>query len=291
MKLILIGCFSLFLVSCATSTPYQPFSRDGGYTDNFIQKDLMVARFSANANTNRKQATLFSAFRAVELCQKLNYKFARLYTMTDQTVSQTVQKSATYGYQQPTTTSGTANTNYSNLGGFGQANTNFNATTSGGSTTASTTTWNETYQYPIVDTYFTCKNETFDPMIDVKVLSEAEAKDVVKDRLPALQVVRMEPDSLNQGNLQVGDYIVRINERRIQGYVDYTAAIDSALNKDKVSADIIREGKPFKTTIKAIDISNAFLKANTSILKAACRNPDIQPRPACQPSRSLSSEK
>lgn len=60
---------------------------------------------------------MFSSFRAIEVCREKNYKVARFIGVDDKSSSQTVQRTSSYSYQQPTYFSGSANTNYNFYGG------------------------------------------------------------------------------------------------------------------------------------------------------------------------------
>ncbi len=110
MKRLFVMCL-LFLVSaCATRTQYKPHGQSGGYSETKIKDNIYMSRFSGNAYTHADDAKAFAQFRAIEVCRDLDFKVTKILSIDNKTTSQSVQKSSSYNYQQPTNFIGNSNT-------------------------------------------------------------------------------------------------------------------------------------------------------------------------------------
>ncbi len=75
MKLILSGAAALALAACATSTPYAPAEREGGYgfAEQRIEDNRYRVTFRGNSSTSREAVENFLLFRAAELTVENGY--------------------------------------------------------------------------------------------------------------------------------------------------------------------------------------------------------------------------
>jgi hypothetical protein len=286
-SLIILTLITSSISGCATNrTKYAPMTDTGGYADKKVDDNLFVSRFSGNAYTHRNDASLFSMLRAVEICQDNGYIFARIYGSKDNSTSRTVLRTANYSFQQPTYFNGSANTygNYNYLGGgYGQLNSNTNlyGTVTGGNTYGGSKTWEETYNYPTFDTLFSCTNQPFFAGVQLKNISADDMKPFVKDLMGAMQVEKVTRGSPNEGIIQTGDLITRVNGNRIKSLSEFVGSIDTAKNKNKITIVVIRDGKQIILNAKATDGTLTLKLQTVEIVSAACNVPEIKKRPVC----------
>jgi hypothetical protein len=295
MKGLLITTLAFLMSACATRTLYKPHGQSGGYSEAPVKDNIYMARFTGNAYTHTNDAQVFAQFRAVEICHEQGFKVAKILGVDNKTTSQTVQKSSSYNYQQPTYFSGTANTNtnYNYYGGNtlnANSNTNVNGTVYGGNAYGGTTTWNETYNYPTFDAYFSCHNDIHLAGVELKNLTADDIKEFTKDKLGGLQVIKVSDESPNQDIFQIGDILLKVNNLRVLEVQQMSKAIDSAKNKSTISANIVREGKPMVIRFKAKDFTEMFKQMNMEIVRNACSVQEVKSRPICS-GRSISSQR
>ncbi len=268
--------FVLFAQGCATEpTIYQPHGEQGGYSDAKIDEKTMVARFAGNSLISKNEVALFSHFRAIEVCREQGFKLSRVYATRDLSNSQTVQKSSTSTFQDPVYFSGAVN-----------SNTNFNGAVYGGGGLALTTSWQETYTYPIFDTYYRCANEVFTVLVKLKQITIQDMKPFVKDLLAAVQIEEILPDSPNIDVFKVGDLVLKVNEKRIQNIEQFDVAIGEAKDPKKIPLQIVREGVARKIVIVADDKSANIVKAENQIIYNVCAPPEFWNRKTCSSQKS-----
>lgn len=271
---------------CATRTTYQAHSTNGGYSQTQIDENLYVARFVGNALTNANDAQIFSAFRATEICHEQGKGFARIHGIQDLSTQKNVLRSSSHQYQAPTyfSGSGTSNSTYNYFGnGFGtsQSQTNVSGTVYGGQQYGGTTTWTETYNYPTYDTYFSCHDRTFMTGVGLQAVSKEEMKPYVSDLLGALQVTGTMEGSPNEGRVIKGDFVIKVNGRRVENVVEYSRAVDSAKSKNSIPVLIVREGKNRTIKLKAVDASEQFKQQQAQIVQSACSVRETRTRAIC----------
>lgn len=259
---LLIVLTTGLLSGCGTMrTKYQPHGESGGYSEQRIDDKIMVARFVGNAYTHPNDARNFSQFRAVEICNEAGYKIAHIYGTEDKSSFQNVQKTSDYSWV-------TANINkkdsiYGNQ--FGNSS-----------------TWNETYQYPVFDTYFSCSNQAYMLKLLLKPITAEDMKPYVKDLMGALQVEDFDEGSANQGVLNVGDFIVKVDGIRIQNLLQFGKAIDGAKNKNRINISIVREGKTLSVSAVAIDATAMMREMTKKLTAIVCPISEIKNRLLCK---------
>lgn len=286
--LLFTAIIGSLLTGCATTrTKYGPMTDSGGYSEKKIDEKLYVTRFAGNAYTHQNDASLFSLFRAVEICKDNGFKIARVYGTQDLSTSKTVQRTSNYSYQQPTYFNGTANsnTNYNYYGGgYGQANRNTNiyGTVSGGNTYGGSQSWEETYNFPTYDTVFSCTNQAYMLRVQLKAISADDMKPFVKDLMGAVQITSLTDDSPNKDILQPGDMVVRVNGARVQNDAQFISAVDSTKDKNKIPLAIIRDGKQLNISARSLDGTPMIQSETDKIIAAACSVPEVKKRPICE---------
>lgn len=294
MKKIKLINFYAFLSLCAITTgcatgsrsKYVPLTESGGYSESNSENSIMITRFAGNAYTSAKDASEFSAFRAVEYCMEKGYKVVRFHKQENNSSSKTVQRTSNYNYQQPTYFSGTANsnTNYNYLG-YGQArsntNTSVNGSFQGGSSYGGGSTWNETYNFPVFDTYFECKNKVLMVGVGVKDITVEDMKPYVKDLMGAIQVIKLTEDSPNQGIIKIGDIVTKVGDNRVQKNIDFISAIHQQDNEKNIEITLLRDGKTKKIKVKATDKTQEVEQEYQNLVYSVCSVPEIKGRPIC----------
>lgn len=281
-ELLKLSIFVL-LSACATQmrTTYAPQGERGGYSDAQVNSNLRVARFAGNAYTHPSDAELFSVFRAVEVCSNQPLAFPRLYGTFNRSTQQTVQRSSSYNYQAPTYFSGNANSNtqYNAFGSNTQTNLYGQAT--GGQVYGGQTSWNETLNYPVFDTLYSCVTKTFRANLGLEQLTADKAEEFVKDRLGALVVKEVLAESPNKGIVKVGDIITKVNGERVEGLPQFSAQIDNAKNPSAPIFTLVREGKTITVHGKAIDSSDEFRRVANEVSGRACAAAELKKQAFC----------
>lgn len=273
---LILGSIAL-LAGCATEerTQYGPNdSPEGGYSEENVTDHVARARFTANANTTVRLARLLSAFRAQEICDDEGFKFARIVGERNHSTSKTVRKTASYGYTSQVNSTGNVYVNGNNATLYSQSN--------GGDTFGSSTSWNETYTYPVYDTFFRCANEVRVIQAQLRIVPGEEIKDYAKDLLAAPQVTDMPDNSVNKGRIQVGDIILKVDNKRTTNFDQFTTALDRTADPTKVPMLIVREGNKVTVNVATVDASQDFEDTKFEIVSSACRLSDVSDRPLCK---------
>lgn len=279
--LVVLG--ALICSGCVTSrTRYQPHGYSGGYSEEQDEKSkVWTSRFSGNAYTRGDTAAAFSRFRAAEICKEQGFKVSRVLAVQDKSQSQTVQRTSNYTYQAPTYVRGNVTASTRSYGGYSRTRGSYDATVTGGDQYGGSQTWNETYHYPIVDTYFTCANSIYQANIEAIDISKEDMKPFVKDLLGAVQVKTLPADSPNVGILEVGDLITKVDGKRVTNFFEFMSAIDAAKNPGAVKFSVVREGRPLMLTGKLKDTTEAYLQAEQEVAGSVCEARDLSQRPMC----------
>lgn len=286
LKKVILFSLVLGLGACATKTAYQPHGREGGYSEIQVGENLYMSRFSGNALTHANDASLYSAFRAIEICHQQGKAVARVHGVVDESTQKSVVKSSNYQYQAPTYFSGTSSssTNYDLFGGaFGSSSTETDmfGSTYGGQTYGGGQTWTETYNFPTYDTYFSCVDETFFTGINLQQISKEDMRAHVKDLLGALQVVGTTSDSPNIGRIEKGDFIIRVAGIRVENVIDYWRAVDGADNKQRIQVEIVRDGVRKSIFLEALDATREFINIQDQVVNMVCSGREVVKRPVC----------
>lgn len=262
----------VLLVGCASErTKYAKYSKkNGGYQDKTVENNLRVVSFKANSYTPVKLAIKFAKFRAIEICQKEEYKVAHLLDTFDKTQSKTVTRTSSSGY--PSYYYGMSPF-YSRYSGFGYGF---------GFSTMNSSSWNETVQYPDIEVIFQCTNEVWEPEVKFREVPPDEMKHLVKDLKGGLQVESVPETSVSKKNVKVGDVIIEGNGERIQQtYQLLTLFINS---KDHtINVEVLRDGNLKQGLIlKGTKGTDKLLKAQKDIVKSTCKNKELAENKLCQ---------
>lgn len=274
MRLLILTIFFASFSACATRTLYQPQDNSGGFVDGTLEKDIKVSRFSGNAYTAKNDAKRFSEFRAIEVCHERGYKVAKLIETYDNSQNKNVQRTSYYQNQNPTYVNATANT----ING----NTNIYGTVTGGERYGGSRSWNETYTFPVFDTYFTCINENYVLDTNVQNISAEDIKEFTKDKLGGVQVMDIAESSPNISILKVGDIILNIEESRVLNTIELSKAVNEAKNKTAIKAKIVRNGIHKNINLTAYENTESIMKSNAQLINMACTIPEVQTRSICE---------
>ena len=261
MPLVVSGCMSMNPPKVARSL-YQPQDgTNGGYSEARIDDKVMVTRFAGNGNTHRDDASAFSQFRALELCKEQGFRITRILSSKDLSTSQTVQRTSNFNF-------GNAN---ASVNGFGQP---FPSAYYSGTANqvGVSNTWNQTFNYPTFDTFFSCKNQAYLAKLNLKEISAEDAKPFVKDLMGVVQIQDFIEGSPNRDILRIGDFILRINGERIRTLAEGMNAIDGAKDKDQIKFLIVRDGKLLTVNAKAVDGTTMLEESAKKFLATVCSN-------------------
>src|SRR5690606_15763852 len=81
--------------------------------------------------------------------------------------------------------------------------------------TIDTESWNETYNYPVIEVLYRCEDLVFRPKLSFRELNADQMRDLVKDVKGGIQVEEI-LDERNKVSLKVGDIIIRGEGNRIE---------------------------------------------------------------------------
>ncbi len=247
----------VFLVSCSTNrpTPYQKEKKHEGFNDSTFD-ELQVATFRGNSNTKPKKARLYAQFRAIELCISQN-KHANIVDIIDKTLEKSVLRSSGLG---PSYSVGMFPYygRYSSFGlGAGMSNTSYDS-------------WTDILIYPNIEVLYNCSEKIFRPLLAFRELSADQMKHLVQDVKGALQVEKIEADSPNGKNIQIGDIIIKANNKRIERVHQLNKKFSDS--KTELVVDLIREGKRMKEKILGSDITSEIDQTEKEIIKRVCKD-------------------
>lgn len=272
------------LASCASRTKYAPHDTSGGYSEQRLAPDLILARFVGNALTNSQDAQLLSVFRAVEICSK-NLQYPRILAVQDLTKSQSVQRTSNYQYTTPTDFSGNvqSNTTYNVFGNNLTANQTgqFSGQASGGQQFGGASSWVETYVFPTFDTYFSCTEKN--PLIGIQMQNIApnQLASLVKDLMGAAQVMEVVPQSPNFSIVKTGDIITHVEGHRIQSDGEFVLELLKRKNINSVKITLLRDGIKKEVKVQVVNDIQSLKKSTAEIVTAACTIPEVKTRPIC----------
>ncbi len=180
---------------------------------------------------------------------------------------------------------------YNGPNGAIETNGQVKGTFTGGGAQAYTSTWNQTYNYPVFDSYFNCSNSPTVLGILLEPKSASEMRGLTSDLMGALQVAEIGQDSANYGNLQRGDLIIKVGTVRIDNVPLLAIELDKAGKVgDRASLTLLRDGKQISVQALIFDASEEIAEVNATLVERLCRNVrEISERRICA-SRSPASE-
>lgn len=251
IKIAIASILMALLYSCSTPsrTKYQQWGETGGYLNKTLGKNLYSAMFGGNALTVQEDALMLAKFRAVEICDNDENKFAVFHNVINRTITDTVIKS---------------NTDVTPY--------NFLGTTS---YSGNTTSWVENREFPTYEVIFSCEHELLKAGIDFEVVDRTVTSPTVKDNLGGLLVRGFATYSLNGEVLRRGDIVVSVEGNRVISVKEFSESISRATKPNKISVSFIREQKIKNGIIKLSDVSFDFRNENSKLIANACRAEEI----------------
>lgn len=255
MLLSILGCSS-------RPTGYVPEKDKLGYSDKTIGNDLRMASFQGNAKTSKENAELYAKFRAIEICHELNRTHTHFLTVKDMSYSKEISQTTTAG---PSYYYGMS-PYYGRYGGMG-----------GGMYygSAGTTTYNETYTYPMFDVYFECTHKPMDARVALTNVTQSQMQSLVKDLKGGVQVDDVLKDSPNAGKILKADIIIKANGERVDKVIEVYQA--SRKNMDQpFKVELIRNGVRKTVQVKFKDVSELVAESQKEIIQAACKQDVIK---------------
>jgi hypothetical protein len=74
-SLAALGTLALLMAACATPTPYQPMTLEGGYTHTRLGANMLNVVFQGNAHTPWQTAENYALYRAAELSLESGFDY------------------------------------------------------------------------------------------------------------------------------------------------------------------------------------------------------------------------
>ena len=242
-----------FLTACQTTgSKYKPEFNNEGYSQS-QDGEIITSRFKGNSQTSEDETLMLANVRAIEICREMGKKIAIPLGTTNLTRQEMVTKSSSIPAH-----AGAQNTAKS---------------------------WQEKMTYPGYETKFTCEDSFYNAGVGVKELSPEDAKKNVKDMMGALLIVKSSPQN---ENLDVGDFITRVNGKRIQTGDEYLAALQKS--DSEATFSLVRDGKQKEVKVQLKDESSSLLAAQDELVKKACTSSEISSRPICKAKRAAVSQ-
>lgn len=254
----LIWPLLLFTVACSSNqmTPYKKEKKNEGYADSSL-KGMRVATFKGNSSTKKEVARNFAEFRAIEVCRNANEgKHAAIIEILDKSFSKEIRRSSSSSYGP----SGISMypyyySRYSTIG-FGV---NYN--------TIDTESWNETYNYPVIEVLYRCEDLVFRPKLSFRELNADQMRDLVKDVKGGIQVEEI-LDERNKVSLKIGDIIIRGEGNRIEHVYQLNALFTD--KKKVVSVELFREGAKFTKKVYSDDVTKDVTAHEEELIRKVC---------------------
>ena len=248
----------LLIAGCSSTkpTPYQKEKKKEGYRDSTIE-DLKVSTFKGNTYTKKEKAQMYGEFRAIENCSKENLH-ANIIDIFDKTVHKEITRSTGSGWGPSYFGMYPYYSRYSSFG-FGA-----------GFNTMSSNSWNETLVFPVIEIYYNCAQTIHRPGIIFKELSAEQMKHLVKDVKGAIQVEKIQENSLNQKSIELGDIILKANGKRIEKVYELIRLFTK--DSPDVNIQILREGEKIPGKITSSDITSEVDKTEKEIISKVCKN-------------------
>lgn len=255
---VLLVVSVLVLVGCSSSpTPYMEFKKDQGYSDQILNTNLRMTTFKGNSSTKKESAELYAKFRALEICEDQKKPYTHIMLVKDKTYDKEIAQTTTTG---PSYYYG-ASPYYGRYGGYGGVGYAYGS--------ASTTTYNETYTYPVFEVYFECVDRPLDAGVSLINLSSSQMETLVKDLQGGVQVDDVLKDSPNQGKIQKADIIITAGGERVDKVIDvYSASRKNPGQPMKV--EFFRNGVKKVTTASFADVTEMVAEAQKEIKKKGC---------------------
>jgi len=248
----------LFIITgCASTKPtaYKKEKKHEGFSDDSFE-DLKIARFKGNSYTKKELAQKYAEFRAIENCSP-EQKHANMIDIFDKTIQKEVTRTSGTNWG-PSSYFGMY-PYYSRYSSFGIG---------AGFSTISANSWNETLVYPIIEVYYSCAEKIMRPDIIFKEISTQDMKHLVKDVKGAIQVDKIQDNSLNKTAVEVGDIILKANGKRVEKVYELIRLF-TAHNPD-VTVQILRDGERVVAKMHGRDVTSEIVKAEQEIIQKVC---------------------
>jgi hypothetical protein len=265
---ILINAFT----SCAMyeRTKYKPYNNNGGFSDIFTNDGNRVSRFVGNSNTHKQDALLMSQFRAIEKCYEDGFLYSETIGHMDNSTSKTVQNTTNFQKSDPT---------YFGASYVGQGN--YVGVIDKGNKYNFSSTWNNTYTFPVMDTYFNCGNKRKVMGLILENIESNIIRNITKDNLGGVQIVGFLEGIPNNDIVEKGDILIKLDDRRVTEFNDVINLIKNS--DDLIKAKIIRQEKTMEISLGVYDITERFYSENSKLITKACNSiPEVKERTICK---------
>jgi len=233
--LVVLGCLSFQLLSgCARRSFYKPLEMGVGYSDGELEDKIYFSRFIGNNHTTPNVALMFAKFRAIEVCRDKGLKFPIFVDLKDDSVTASIRK-------------------FYSFNGDGAA-------------------WDEKQVTPVVSIAFACSNEQFSPLMKIRSVDDEKMEPYVKDLFGAVQVMKIDKDSPNVGNVFDGDIIIKINGIRITDSSRYAQVLMEIKKDSTPEVVLIRDGNQKKVSLRGVDKTEETVQGIKTLITDACKN-------------------
>lgn len=249
----LVFIIFLGLAGCASATKYHSRAEDGGYEDGQLDTNYKISRFVGNALTSAETSNIYTQVRALEVCRESGFKLAKIVAVVDQTTSKTATNTKTNVFANPD----------------GPLIGMINSKTS-----------TKTYVYPTFAAAYFCANADYRLGIIFKLIEAEEMKPFVKDLMGAVQVNSILEGSPNNGRVQTGDLVTKVNGRRVDSIYNVIYEVHRA-GKEQSTLTLFREGRPMEVKVQSIDSTAATGQEFEGLLARACVDSNLKKRSIC----------
>ena len=137
-----------------------------------------------------------------------------------------------------------------------------------GYNTIDTHSWNETYNFPVIEIIYRCQNKVFRPGLTFRELSADQMRDLVKDVRGGIQVDEISPAGGNEKILQNGDIIIKAENQRIENVYQLNSFFKE--KRQNVMVELFREGKKLTKKLHSKDITDEIIKRENEVISEVC---------------------
>lgn len=241
---VVLGIVMSLMSACATGYKAQNFE------DVEMIDGLSAIKFTGSPQTTYANASLFSAFRAIEKCLEQKHRMAVIYETEDQSPTHL----------------------QADTGMWGQ-----------GSLGVASTSTSQARTFPVAVTKYICRDIHYSAGIFLRTVSVEDMKLLLKDLKAGLRVDGFLDNSPNKnGSIVRGDIIYRINGTRVENTFEMGKELELAPDKSKIPITFFRDGETRQAFITIMDQSEAVMGNQKKILEAGCKNYFIEGRPLCK---------
>lgn len=251
---------SMVTACSSLNATYEPFdeSRRLGYVDQKLADHFWSVKFYGNLFTEPTDIVLLAQLRAVEICQKEGKGLTHFLKMHDATPAKSIQTAEGFYKFIPTYLKNDVSTQ--RVGNSFEVSTGSND--------------------PLYEVIFTCVDQAYSAQLQLREIAAEDAKSIVQDLRGVIQVDGFDSETANSKNLQVDDFIYKVNGIRVKNRVDFYRVIDSS-TAPTAKLTVLRERKNIEVEAQLTNISAAAKDFGQKVINTACRKEEMKSVSIC----------